>query len=317
MGAYDLILGPLLVGILFNTYLYGLVTYQFALYYKTKFNDPPAIKYMVLFLFALDTVHSVAVMWMLWEYCVAGYGEPATLAVALWPYTFTPIATGLASMVTQLFLGWRIYRFSKSKVIFGIVITLSVPSCILGMICGSKAWIIKYSDKLSSLTSIVTAWLVMQVAVDVFVTGVLGFLLARSKTGFRKTDSVINQLIRGAIQTGLFAGIFSLGDLITFIKMPETNFYGMFAIPIGRIYTNTLLDTLLSRRGLRQQLNGTFVDVNVPGIAPTSVLQFAGAGSSTSRTSTNIPLDQIEVQKEVVVFTEGSSQDSKHSAIAV
>lgn len=27
--------------------------------------------------------------------------------VALWPYTFTPIATGLASMITQLFLGWR------------------------------------------------------------------------------------------------------------------------------------------------------------------------------------------------------------------
>ena len=142
--------------------------------------------------------------------------------------------------------------------------------------------------------------------------GTLGYLLARSKTGFRQTDSVINQLIRGAIQTGLFAGIFSLGDLITFAKLPETNFYGMFAIPIGRIYTNvsavscmtiqarliygfsqTLLDTLLSRRGLRQQLNGTFVDVDVPvgHISPRNTLVFHSILSPTlpSCLKTDIP----------------------------
>jgi len=63
----------------------------------------------------------------------------------------------------------------------------------------------------------------------------LTVILSRSRTGFRKTDSVINRLIRGAIQTGLFAGLFSLGDLITFLRWPQTNLFGMFAIPIGRI----------------------------------------------------------------------------------
>ena len=90
---------------------------------------------------------------------------------------------------------------------------------------------------------------------------------------------MLYRLIRGAIQTGLFAGIFSLGDLATFLKYPDTNLYGMFAIPIGRIYTNvrdfiiyyfnilkphfstqTLLDTLLARDELRDKLSGT-VDI--------------------------------------------------------
>ena len=71
--------------------------------------------------------------------------------------------------------------------------------------------------------------------------GTLGFLLWRAKTGFSKTDTVLNRLIRGAIQTGLFAAIFAAGDLITFLRVPTTNFYGMFAIPIGRIYTNVSL----------------------------------------------------------------------------
>ena len=100
------------------------------------------------------------------------------------------------------------------------------------------------------------AWLFTQVIVDAFITSTpvysnlqregadlqspatLVIVFSRSRTGFRKTDTVLNRLIRGAIQTGLFAGIFSMADLITFVVLPNMNLYGMFAIPIGRIYTN-------------------------------------------------------------------------------
>lgn len=145
------------------------------------------------------------------------------------------------------------------------------------------------------LSPVVIGWLSLQVVSDVIITSMcygysiflgliiwhlisvsLTIILARSRTGFRKTDTVLNKLIRGAVQTGLFAGIFSIGDLICFLKVPETNLYGMFAIPIGRIYTNvrffilcynsaccsfyclwiqTLLDTLLTRDELREQLS--------------------------------------------------------------
>jgi thioester reductase-like protein len=66
----------------------------------------------------------------------------------------------------------------------------------------------------------------------------LTFVLSRSRTGFRKTDTIINRLIRGAIQTGLFASIFALADLFSFVLHGDTNLYAMFAFPIGRIYTN-------------------------------------------------------------------------------
>ncbi|KAL4062094.1 hypothetical protein V8B97DRAFT_385065 [Scleroderma yunnanense] len=50
MGQYDMTLGTLLVGIFFNTYLFGIVTYQFALYYRTKFNDRLHVKSALIFL---------------------------------------------------------------------------------------------------------------------------------------------------------------------------------------------------------------------------------------------------------------------------
>jgi hypothetical protein len=277
-----LTLGTLLIGIIFNTYLFGLVTFQFATYYKTKFNDPLAIKCMVAFLFVLDCFHSIAVIWMAYAYCVTDYGKPETLGVALWPYTFTPIATGLASLVTQAFLGWRVFRFTNSRVLYAAMIVLSLTACAIGMACGIKAWMIKISSELATLTKLVTAWLVLQVTADVLITGTLGVILTRSRTGFRKTDTVINRLIRGAIQTGLFAGIFSLGDLVAFTRWPETNMYGFFAIPIGRIYTNTLLDTLLTRTELRQHLHGAIdVDSTKRAVLLASSTQFVAMGTDT------------------------------------
>lgn len=75
--------------------------------------------------------------------------------------------------------------------------------------------------------------------------GILTTVLYRSRTGFHKTDTVIRRLIRGAVQTGVFASIFSLGDLVAFLTSTDSNLYGMFAFPVGRIYTNVRLSLYL------------------------------------------------------------------------
>ncbi|KAF8553134.1 hypothetical protein OG21DRAFT_1464619 [Imleria badia] len=257
MDLYDAMLGTLLVGIFFNTFLYGLVTYQFAVYYRTKFNDRPALKYTVIFLFILDTFHSGSIIYMAWYYAVTNFGNPAALAAAVWPYPFTAIGNSFAALVTHIYLAIRIWRLTSNKFLYGVTILLAILSFILGMTTGIKGWIMKFASKLPSLTLILTAWLSVQVVADTFITIILVIVFSRSRTGFQKTDTILNRLIRGAIQTGLFAGIFSLGSLIGFIVLPGTNLFGMFAIPIGRIYTNTLLDTLLTREMLKIETDGT------------------------------------------------------------
>lgn len=74
--------------------------------------------------------------------------------------------------------------------------------------------------------------------------GILTTVLYRSRTGFHKTDTVIKRLMRGSIQTGVFSSIFSLCDLITFLAATDSNLYGMFAFPVGRIYTNVSISVL-------------------------------------------------------------------------
>ncbi|KAK7691517.1 hypothetical protein QCA50_004916 [Cerrena zonata] len=299
MGEFDLTVGTLMVGIVFNTFLFGLVTFQFAAYYRRQFNDPPVIKAMILFLFILDTVHSASVIYMLWGYTVTNYNNPSALAIGMWPYMWTPIATCLAAIVTQTFLGYRIYRLSKNIYLYIFIMTAAVPGFVLGFIAGVRAMIIKVFADLVVLSPVVIGWLSLQVVSDVMITISLIIILSRSRTGFRKTDTVLNKLIRGAVQTGLFAGIFSIGDLICFLKVPQTNLYGMFAIPIGRIYTNTLLDTLLTRDELRDKLS------QVADMDSTQNRSGSRWGGNSRQNPQAIQLTEVEVSKDVMVFDDG------------
>jgi hypothetical protein len=139
----------------------------------------------------------------------------------------------------------------------------------------------------------------MRVVVDTFITTTLVTVFARSRTGFRKTDSVLNRLIRGAIQTGLFAGIFSVCNLITFVVLPNTTLYGMFAIPIGRVYTNTLLDTLLIRESFRAEMNGT-------DHAASGALGSFGWAATSSAQTTRLPPEVEKPMRETSRCAEGT-----------
>ncbi|KAF8914036.1 hypothetical protein CPB84DRAFT_46769 [Gymnopilus junonius] len=253
MGQFDLVIGVLLIGLFFNTYLYGLVTYQFIVYHNTKFNDRPWIKAVVGSLFVLDTIHSAVAIYAGWEACVTNYNNPASLAFVSWTIPFTAVATSLAAFITQLFLGHRVLALTKSKPLVGFILLLSSLGLIFGIYSGIYSGILHELAKFGPLDPFVTCWLVFQTSADILITVVLSWVLSRSRTGFRRTDTIINRIIRGAVQTGLFVSLFAMGDMFSFLLHRDTNLYAMFAYPMGRIYTNTLLDTLNARTAFKAQ----------------------------------------------------------------
>ncbi|KAJ6521396.1 hypothetical protein DFH09DRAFT_1192901 [Mycena vulgaris] len=258
MGEYDTVVGVLLLGLFFNTYLYGICTYQFLVYVQAKFKDSWWIRFVVGSLFITDTIHSAVAIYAGWETCVTNYANPASLAYVGWTIPFTAVATSFTAILTQIFLGHRVYLMTDSKPLFALIGALSVLGFLFGCIAGIKSGIINEVAKFAPLAPYVTSWLAFQTSADLLITLCLTFTLARSKTGFRITDSIINRLIRCTIQTGLFASIFALADLFSFLLHRNTNLYAMFAYPIGRIYTNTLLNTLNSRANMK--LHDTVVD---------------------------------------------------------
>ncbi|KAJ6584584.1 hypothetical protein B0H19DRAFT_389920 [Mycena capillaripes] len=289
MGAYDTVVGVLLLGLFLNTYLYGICTYQFVVYVQAKFKDSWWIRFIVFSLFISDTVHSAVAIYAGWDTCVTNYANPSSLAYVGWTIPFTAVATSFTAILTQIFLGHRVFLLTNNKPLFALIVVLSVLGFIFGCIAGIKSGIINEVAKFAPLGPYVTAWLAFQTSADLLITLCLTVALARSKTGFRTTDTIINRLIGGAIRTGLFASMFALADLFSFLLHRDTNLYAMFAYPIGRIYTNTLLNTLNSRSSMK--LHETVID---------SENLRMSMRNANAITSTQISTGSVYVRKEVV-----------------
>jgi len=194
MGAFDTTVGVLFIGISFNTFLYGLVAYQFLVYKNTKFNDPLWIKSVVAALFAIDTVHSAVAIYAGWQTCVTNYGNPASLAEVGWTIPFTAVATSCAAVITQFFLSHRVYKLTNSIPVVAVLGLLSLLGFVFGVYAGVDSGVINEVKNFAPLTPFVICWLGFSTAADLAITFVLSFVLSRSRTGFRKTDTIVNLL---------------------------------------------------------------------------------------------------------------------------
>ncbi|KAJ7223639.1 hypothetical protein C8J57DRAFT_234730 [Mycena rebaudengoi] len=248
--------GATLMAILFNSLLTGVLLSQFSTYWNSTYQDRIWIRLVVVSLFTINVVHQGAVMYMAWFYCVENFNNPVAVQHSLWVYPFTALVTAVLAIMNQAFQSWRIWVFIKNKYIVGGLLLTALVVFITGVIAGAQSWILSDLRKLAALQPLVEGNLALQAALDVIISGILTSCFIKSKTSFKRTDMVLNRLIRGAIESGVFTSICALGELFAFRFAQGTYIIGMFALPIGRIYTHTMMDHLIRRDELRGMLSG-------------------------------------------------------------
>ncbi|KAF7350632.1 hypothetical protein MSAN_01623400 [Mycena sanguinolenta] len=267
MGEFDETIGFTLMGVIANTYLTGVIMTQFFTYLAHNlpgFEDPLWVKCLVAFLFAINITQAGAVVYMAWFYCVTNFANPEIVGYSLWPYTFTALTTAILAITNQMFQTWKIYLFTRNKTFVVFLIATSLAACGLGITAAVKAWLDLELAKMAALQPIVEANLALQCGIDVIIATVLTLTLRKSKTSFARTDRILNRLIRTAVQSGSFTALFALGTLFSFRFSAKTDMLGLFALPIGRIYTHTMMDHLVSREQLQHMLTNNNDIMSVP-----------------------------------------------------
>ncbi|KZT50227.1 hypothetical protein CALCODRAFT_444870 [Calocera cornea HHB12733] len=273
------VLGPIVLGTNINFFLFGIVLYQFASYLSRTSSlralsrqnpyalnainykpDPWPVRAIVYWLMVLDTYHTAVCAYMQWQYTIDHFGDPQILELATWPYASTPIVTILASVTVQCFLAWRIRIITKRNVWFVIIVFLSIVQGLAGLGTGIGALWVSDISRFYELEPVAGVWFCAQVACDMVITTTLILTLNKERTGFKHTDSVINRLIRGAFETAVFATVFCVLDMAMFFAESGNNLHLAFALPMGRIYSNTLLATLNSRQAHREALASSSFD---------------------------------------------------------
>ncbi|KAF8914426.1 hypothetical protein CPB84DRAFT_1759235 [Gymnopilus junonius] len=248
-----LLFGPMLMGVFINMLLYGILVVQTYHYYQTFKRDAPWIKYLVFYLFIIESLNSAFDMAMMWQALIQGYGQPPKFFPTL--FAAEPIVIVMVSTPIQMFFAWRIKLLTKSNILALIIVALSVVSLGGGTYTTALIIKIKLFARKPELHWPALVWFLSATVADVMITAVLVMTLSRRKTGFVATDDAISKIIRMTVQTGMVTAFFALGDVVFFMTLPHTALNFLWDLSLSKLYSNCLLSTLNARESL-QDLTG-------------------------------------------------------------
>jgi len=240
----------MLLGVFFNMILYGILVVQAYSYYQVYKKDALWIKYLVLYLFVVETANTAIDMVMMYQPLILEYGHQ----LVNFPVMFAaePITIVAISAPIQMFFAWRIHRLTKQTIIAIIIVVLSLVSFAGGLWTTIMITIIKLFKRKPELHWPALMWFLSATVADVLITVTLVINLSKRKTGFASTDDAISKIIRMTVQTGMITALFAIGDVIFFMTLPKTAWNFIWDLSLTKIYANCLLSTLNARAGLKE-----------------------------------------------------------------
>ncbi|EEB99312.1 hypothetical protein MPER_01030, partial [Moniliophthora perniciosa FA553] len=153
---------------------------------------------------------------------------------------------GMISGIVQAFFGWRVKVLTGSWILLVIIEFCSVIGFFMGIATAIASSIVKIFAAQQKFFIVVILWLVSTTLADIIITTTLVIYLKRRKTGFKKTDSQLDRIIRLTVQTGLLTAIWAMVDLLVYLLDP-TGTHLIFNCVLPKLYTISFLSSLNSR----------------------------------------------------------------------
>ncbi|PAV17529.1 hypothetical protein PNOK_0759400 [Pyrrhoderma noxium] len=247
----DNTMGVLFVGVLLGMALWGAGCVQVYYYYNRYPKDELWIKCLVFVVWALDTTHQGMITHTAYTYLVTEYGNLNFLGIIVPTLLYEVIISAIICLFVQSFFVLRIWKLSHKNIYITVVLLALVLAEFLSCaIYTEKALKLKTYQNLAKIVNLSRTINVLSAASDVAIAMALIWLLQQSRTGFRRSDNMINRLILFSLNTGLLTSLDAIMSLVTITVFPTTFIYIMFFVTISRLYTNSLMATLNSRKSL-------------------------------------------------------------------
>ncbi|KAH7916690.1 hypothetical protein BJ138DRAFT_3602 [Hygrophoropsis aurantiaca] len=296
MGALDNTFGAFLIGVVVSATLYGVTCVQTWYYFSRYPSDAWYIKLLVATVLLSDTVHQALITHTVYTYLVTDFGVATDLGELVWSLIIEVLFNGFTALMVQSFLAMRVYRLSQKSILAtGSVMALVIGEFVLVVVYVAKALHFETFAQLTTLKALSMSVNAVAAAGDVLIAIFLCWLLQNSRTGFRRSDTMINKLILFTINTGLLTSICAVASLISITAAPNTFIYIAFYFCLGRLYCNSLLATLNARKGLRGESRDENMSLSLQGVQKTT-----GTTVSQSRRLPNNISIKIDTTQEYV-----------------
>ncbi|KAL5532458.1 hypothetical protein ACEPAF_6028 [Sanghuangporus sanghuang] len=265
-------LGAAFIGLILAAVLFGVTNVQYLIFSQTS-RDPRFMKWTVrtgcfgrklciltswmlkiAFLWCLDVLHLILISHPMYYYLVTNFTNLEIINVPTWSLCAHVLVTTLGDFIVRLFYAWRVWVVSHRNrfLTLGVLVFASVT---LGLGFGIKIFSYDSMLQFTNISWVLYTSLGSAVIADGWVAASLCFFLARNRTGFKSTDSVVNSLILYVINTGLFTSFCATACFVSFAVMPHNYIFIAFYFCLPKLYFNALLAMLNARERLRDGLS--------------------------------------------------------------
>ncbi|KDR68898.1 hypothetical protein GALMADRAFT_145920 [Galerina marginata CBS 339.88] len=263
--------GGLLVGTFLSAMLFG-VTCSQAFYYSQNYSaDRFLVKATVVALLTHETLHSAFSMHAIYHYTIISYADAEAWFEATWSVIMTLVISSLIILIVHLFYLRRVYHMSRKNIPLVALLTfLSLGHFATGALPTAglfRSVGFTYIPRHNRIL-VIDTWLSLGVATDILTAASLSYYLHTSRSGIKRTDTMVNKLMVYTINNGILtrSATPALVESQLIVKISMTPkclsiqsttqpdkliFMSIFQI-VGNLYTNSMMATLNSRRSLSQ-----------------------------------------------------------------
>ncbi|OCH92426.1 hypothetical protein OBBRIDRAFT_451171 [Obba rivulosa] len=267
-------LGALVIGGMVTAALYGVTTIQSYIYFHQAGKDSLIFKFVVGFLWILDTSHQVFICHAVYKYTVTDYGNVLALTTFTWSIIGTVFVTAIMDVIVRSIFCYRIWRFSKNWFVVALIMICSLGEfgSMMAFAIGDQIGLHTNFPAEHSFSSDFYFGVVISIVSDTLIAISQVILLWKRRTRIPRTNTVIRTLMAYSINTGLVTSICALILGVTWATMPGNLIYDAFFAALPTLLFNALLATLNARQELRDMAKGNFNLISIPlsAVAPTS-----------------------------------------------
>ncbi|KAJ7844894.1 hypothetical protein B0H14DRAFT_2775773 [Mycena olivaceomarginata] len=272
-------LGALLVGVPLPC-LSGIVTVQCIIFYKLYPNEIRIRSLMVLHRL-LDLLHSAFIVASLFKYFIDFFGDMSRIG-------FIP-PCAIQTLIAHWYFAHKIYRSSaKNWWVTGPIVLLAFLRLFSTTEMIRLHRYSAFNEKYPGW--IFTTGLSLSASVDIMITGWLCYFLQkmRRRTASNPMAHVVNTLTLYTLENGFLTCVTTTASLICWLTMPDNLVFLGLHFVIGKLYANSLLISLNTRKELREmRWNKPEWDPSVPVLTAddfTIPTRTYGYGATTSLT---------------------------------
>ncbi|KZT73876.1 hypothetical protein DAEQUDRAFT_761828 [Daedalea quercina L-15889] len=238
--------GAAFIGFGCSCVLLGTLCSQMYHYFRRYPQDRTFYKCLVAVLWLLEVVDSVFIAYAVYFYLKLGQSSRFDHA--------RPMVTlgATAGAIVKACFAMRVWRFSNNNIVITtVILLLTFGQLAMACVYTVQSFKIDNLTKLADLKVIGTISLGMGVATDVVTALALCYFLRNLRTGYSKDDSLVNRLTLYALNTGVVTSAISLTTVVLYDIMPENFIFMGFYFVLSKLYANSFLATLNTRRVVR------------------------------------------------------------------